>query len=505
MKVAVFGAGSLVGQELVVQALHEGHTVYAVVRGSESNALRATAQRRINVLKPLPVGPTFEQLRGLVQRERAGSRGSTASLSPPLAPASPPEHHHMPIDSEHPPPSPALTTTTTTTVSLALPLLQTGAAAGALLADRLRIVTSELPWSQEALQVIYEVDVVYSTSVLKLSTDRGHAMGLDRIITTMQELRRSNRQRAMRQRLIALVGESVLQATKNKLMMQLPGFSPKFHHAAVEHLAAWSALARCNLDWTLVCAAPIVAKVNSLPLSAPASPNSSVTNIVALVNASSEHSSPTSTVTSSPKLLPLLLQAAHKQQQQLHQEEEQQQQQQQQQQPSAVTIEGPSPILPQQRASSIIQDSFSDDLSTSKLSICAQDSSCDCSADDHIHGSILLAPTSTRHRVPSSLTTTTNSSPNISLASTPVTPSTPLVIASQGRSKSLSEAGMSNGSNIHYSVAVDVLPTWSPSTDGMTICRVNDVADFMLTLTALAPTSYSQMRVGIASNVRPGS
>jgi len=80
-----------------------------------------------------------------------------------------------------------------------------------------------------------------------------------------------------------------------------------------------------------------------------------------------------------------------------------------------------------------------------------------------------------------------------------------LVIASQGRSKSLSEAGMSNGSNIHYSVAVDVLPTWSPSTDGMTICRVNDVADFMLTLTALAPTSYSQMRVGIASNVRPGS
>eukprot|EP00160_Parvularia_atlantis_P009013 Unigene1835_Nuclearia_a/m.5725 Unigene1835_Nuclearia_a/g.5725 ORF Unigene1835_Nuclearia_a/g.5725 Unigene1835_Nuclearia_a/m.5725 type:complete len:425 (-) Unigene1835_Nuclearia_a:144-1418(-) len=424
MRIAVFGAGSLVGQELTVLALRHGHTVFAVVRGSEASLLRAWTERGVDLLQPLPAPAD----------QRCGRDQRRPYSAPVLTP-------------------PAASNVTTPTAPLA---------------QRLIIVTSDMPWSDEALQAVHEADIVVSTFVPKFATERGHGMGLDRIIGAMHDVRRSNRSRGMRQRLIALVGEGVLQATKNKLMMQLPGFSPKFHQAAVEHLAAWIALARSSLDWTLVCTPPIVAKVASAHFSAPASPNSSTLDLHTLAALDPE---PTQIMRSINSADSREFAAGA----------------------GSSNASAGTASTPELRSSS-------------NVSVCTQDSACDCDlrsnmpsahAHDDDGGSM--------HTLSRTLSSSsTPSASMLSIDSIALTHAAP----GSGRSKSFSEAGTGAGMRLQsapYTVAVDVLPNWSPHEAGMTICRVADVADFTLEAITTYPPLYSHMRVGVASNVRPGS
>ena len=54
-------------------------------------------------------------------------------------------------------------------------------------------------------------------------------------------------------RIVAIVGAGVLQGDEQRLRSELPDYPPRFAAISAEHRAAYDALRKSTLDWTLVC------------------------------------------------------------------------------------------------------------------------------------------------------------------------------------------------------------------------------------------------------------
>lgn len=117
--------------------------------------------------------------------------------------------------------------------------------------DQLELIQGALFDQQQVYEAIVGTDaVICSLGGDSTGSDMTRSLGIKNIITQMQKAHVS--------RIVALGEMSILNADKDRLIMDLPDFPAKDLPISREHLKAYQYLNASLLNWTMVCPPEII-------------------------------------------------------------------------------------------------------------------------------------------------------------------------------------------------------------------------------------------------------
>jgi putative NADH-flavin reductase len=117
--------------------------------------------------------------------------------------------------------------------------------------DQLELIQGALFDQQQVYEAIVGTDaVICSLGGDSTGSDMTRSLGIKNIITQMQKAHVS--------RIVALGEMSILNADKDRLIMDLPDFPAKDLPISREHLKAYQYLNASLLNWTIVCPPEII-------------------------------------------------------------------------------------------------------------------------------------------------------------------------------------------------------------------------------------------------------
>ena len=115
----------------------------------------------------------------------------------------------------------------------------------------LELVKGALFDADEVLNAVKGADVVLSALGGGFDgTDKTRSLGIKNIIAQMEK--------AAVKRIIGIGGMGILNATDDKLVMEMEDFPDKYLAVSEEHLKAYQLLKGSSLDWTFVCPPDII-------------------------------------------------------------------------------------------------------------------------------------------------------------------------------------------------------------------------------------------------------
>ena len=117
--------------------------------------------------------------------------------------------------------------------------------------ELLELVQGALFDEEQVYEAIKGCDAVLSSlGGDNTGTDLTRSLGMKNIVAQMQK--------AGVQRIVAVGGMGTLKADDETLIMNTPGYPPKFLPVSKEHFKAYEILSASKLDWTFVCPPDII-------------------------------------------------------------------------------------------------------------------------------------------------------------------------------------------------------------------------------------------------------